>query len=64
MIIQLIEKGVVNLVALNGAGMIHDFEIALNGQTSEDVLDGLIDGSFGMVKETAQFLNESTSQAA
>lgn len=64
LIIQLINKGIINLVALNGAGMIHDFEIALNGQTSEDVLEGLIDGSFGMVKETAEFLNKSTSQAA
>jgi hypothetical protein len=44
--------------------MIHDFEIALNGQTSEDVLEGLIDGSFGMARETAEFLNNSTCQAA
>lgn len=64
LIIQLIKKGVINLIALNGAGMIHDFEIALNGETSEDVLDGLLDGSFGMAKETAEFLNKSTSQAA
>lgn len=64
LIIQLIKKGVINLVALNGAGIIHDFEIALNGQTSEDVLEGLIDGSFGMARETAEFLNKSTSQAA
>lgn len=64
LIIQLIDKGIINLVGLNGAGMIHDFEIALNGRTSEDVLDNLIDGSFGMAKETADFLNKSTSQAA
>ena len=64
LIIQLIKKGVIDLVALNGAGMIHDFEIALNGQTSEDVLEGLIDWSFGMVKETAEFLNRSAAQAA
>ncbi|MDD5550667.1 MAG: deoxyhypusine synthase family protein [Candidatus Omnitrophica bacterium] len=64
LIIQLIKKGIINAVALSGAGMIHDFEIASNGKTSEDVLKGLMDGSFGMAKETAGFLNNSTSEAA
>lgn len=64
LIIQLIKKNVITAIALNGAGMIHDFEVASNGATSEDVLSGLINGSFGMVKETADFLNRSTSLAA
>ncbi len=64
LVIQLIKKDIITAVALNGAGLIHDFEVAYNGQTSEDVLEGLIDGSFGMVKETAEFLNKSAHQAA
>jgi deoxyhypusine synthase len=64
LIIQLINKNIITGIALNGAGMIHDFEIASNGATSEDVLSGLMDGSFGMVRETADFLNRSTSIAA
>jgi hypothetical protein len=53
-IIDLIRKGTVTSVALNGAGIIHDFEIAFNGSTSEDVARALKDGSFGMARETAQ----------
>jgi len=64
LIIQLIKKNIITAVALNGAGMIHDFEVSSNGATSEDVLKGLMDGSFGMVRETANFLNKSTSLAA
>ena len=64
LIIQLIKKNVITAVAFNGAGIIHDFEVASNGATSEDVLSGLIDGSFGMAKETASFLNRSTTLAA
>jgi hypothetical protein len=43
-------------VAMNGAGAIHDVELALAGKTSEDVSARLADGSFGMARETAQFL--------
>jgi deoxyhypusine synthase len=64
LIIQLIKKNIISLLALNGAGLIHDFEIASSGTTSEYVLDGLIDGSFGMVRETAEFLNTATAEAA
>ena len=53
-IVDLIERGVVNAVAMNGAAAIHDYEIALIGQTSEDVAEGLQDGSFGMARETAE----------
>ena len=56
-IIDLIHKGFINHLALNGAGAIHDVEIAMWGKTSEDVAKGLKDGSFGMTKETAELIN-------
>ncbi len=46
-------------LALNGACVIHDVEIALWGFTSEDVAEGIQDGTFGMAKETAEFINEA-----
>jgi hypothetical protein len=54
---DLMRRGVVNAVAFNGAGAIHDFEIALIGETSEDVQHGLDDGSFGMIDETGRLMN-------
>ncbi|MFH2011593.1 MAG: hypothetical protein ABIJ37_02640 [Pseudomonadota bacterium] len=61
-IINLMEKGIISSVALNGAGVIHDSEIAMAGQTSEDVSDGLKEGSFGMAEETATLINGAISQ--
>jgi hypothetical protein len=61
-VIQLIEKGIVTSAALNGAGIIHDFEIAYCGATSEDVAATLDDGSFGMVRETAEFINSALKE--
>jgi len=55
-LIQLIEKGIIHAVALNGAGIIHDTELALAGKTSEDVSAVLGDGQFGMARETAEFI--------
>jgi len=52
LIIDLAEKGFISHLAVNGAFMIHDLEIAFFGRTSEDVAGGLEDGSFGMVEET------------
>ncbi|MFC1594379.1 hypothetical protein ACFL38_03535 [Candidatus Omnitrophota bacterium] len=63
-IINLIKKQVIDAVAINGAGMIHDFEIAYAGKTSEDVDKAIQDGSFGMAEETAQFLNCAVAQGA
>lgn len=57
-IISLMEKGIVTAVALNGAGSIHDFEIALIGETSEDVASSIEDGTFGMAEETGRIMNE------
>jgi hypothetical protein len=48
------ERGFVSAIAMNGAGIIHDFEIALSGRTSEDVDESLGPGQFGMAAETAQ----------
>ena len=63
-IIDLMKKGLITHVAMNGAGPIHDFEIALIGETSEDVGNYLEDGSFGMIEETGKFLNEAAKEGA
>jgi deoxyhypusine synthase len=57
LIISLIKKGIIKGILMNGAGVIHDFEIAYQGETSEDVAKGLEDGSFGMVEETGRFIH-------
>jgi hypothetical protein len=62
LIIDLMERRVLSGVAMNGAGIIHDAEIALAGMTSEDVASSLEDGSFGMSRETADFLNRAIAQ--
>jgi hypothetical protein len=59
LLIDAMQRGWIRHLALNGAGVIHDVEIALYGRTSEDVAQGLADGSFGMVKDTAQFINNA-----
>src|SRR5882762_1942352 len=57
-LIDLMKRGYVSGIAMNGAGLIHDFEIALAGNTSEDVEAGLGEGQFGMAEETGKYLNE------
>lgn len=64
LIIDLINKDIITAVVLNGAGVIHDTEIAMVGFTSEDVAGALQDGSFGMAIETADFINGATKIAA
>jgi hypothetical protein len=61
---DLMRRGFVSGIALNGAALVHDFEIALSGQTSEDVEAGLGEGKFGMATETGLFLNQIASTAA
>jgi hypothetical protein len=56
-IIDLMERGWVSAVCVNGAYMIHDFEIALCGKTSEDVSGNLHKGTYGNTEETGLFLN-------
>lgn len=57
LIVDAMRTGLVNAVAFNGAGAIHDFELGYNGETSEDVQQGLNDGSFGMADETGRMMN-------
>ena len=57
-LIDLMKRGFVSGIAMNGAALIHDFEIALVGNTSEDVEAGLSKGQFGMAEETGKYLNE------
>ena len=61
---DLMRRGFVSGIAMNGAALIHDFEIALCGNTSEDVEAGLGSGAFGMARETGMFLNKIASSAA
>jgi hypothetical protein len=58
-LVDLMERGFMSAIAMNGAGIIHDFEIALSGGTSEDVDATLSPGTFGMAEETATQLNRA-----
>ncbi|HEX9454256.1 MAG TPA: hypothetical protein VGA27_07845 [Candidatus Binatia bacterium] len=64
LIIDFMERGIIHSIALNGAGVIHDFEIAFMGETSEDVAATLKDGSFGMAEETGSFINQAISEGS
>ena len=63
-LIDLMHRGWVSALALSGAGIIHDCEVALAGATSEDVDESLGPGRFGMAEETALLLNEAIGQGA
>jgi hypothetical protein len=56
---DLMEKGLATGLALNGAGVVHDFELAVAGHTSEDVSAGLASGDFGMARETGEEINRA-----
>ncbi|MBM4275906.1 MAG: hypothetical protein FJ134_15825 [Deltaproteobacteria bacterium] len=58
-LIDLLRRGLLTAVAMNGAGIIHDAELAMAGMTSEDVDQDLGCGRFGMAQETGEFLNEA-----
>jgi hypothetical protein len=58
-LIDLMQRGVVTHVAMNGSAAIHDYEVARFGATSEDVAVGLRDGTFGMAEETGRGLNDA-----
>jgi hypothetical protein len=57
-LIDLMKRGFISAIAMNGAALIHDFEIALAGSTSEHVEAGIGEGQFGMAEETGRYLNE------
>lgn len=61
-LINLMENGWISALALNGAGIIHDFEVALSGKTSEDVAAQIKKGDFGTAAETGELLNEAIQQ--
>ena len=63
-LIRMMEEGALTALALNGAGAIHDWEVAAIGATSEDVAAGLHLGRFGMAEETGRELNEAAAEAA
>jgi hypothetical protein len=63
-LIGLMERGFVSALATNGAGVIHDFELALAGATSEEVDEALGPGRFGMADETGRLLNEAITRGA
>lgn len=58
-LIELMRRGIVTHVAMNGSAAIHDYEIARFGATSEDVAAGLKDGTFGMAEETGREMNQA-----
>jgi hypothetical protein len=61
---DLMERGFISHLAMNGASVVHDFEIALIGETSEDVADSIENGSFGMAEETGRFINETVNASS
>ncbi len=63
-LIDLMQRGFVTAFVLNGSAMIHDFEIALVGATSEDVDASLGSGAFGMAEETGTMINDAINQGA
>lgn len=62
LLVDLMERRFVQGLALNGAGIIHDFEMALVGETSEEVAEGLGAGKFGMAEETGSLLNRAINE--
>jgi len=61
-LIDLMERGFICAIAMNGAGIIHDFELALSGATSEDVDESLGPGRFGLAEETGRELNAAINE--
>ena len=64
LLIELLKRRVITAIAMNGAGVVHDFELAFMGATSEDVAAALGDGSFGMARETHTCINRAIREGA
>jgi len=62
-VIDMMRNGWITALGLNGAGIIHDFEIAYAGKTSEDVKNNIKDGDFGMAEETGEILNDTINSS-
>lgn len=63
-VIDLMDRKIITGVAMNGAGIIHDLEVAMTGNTSEDVDASIGNGAFGMAQETGAFLSEAIRYAS
>jgi len=63
-IIDLMERGIITSIATNGACIVHDFELSFIGQTSEDVAEELCKGTFGMARETGEYINRAINTGA
>ena len=63
-LIELMRRNIITAIAVNGAAVIHDSEIAMAGHTSEDVAEVLGAGAFGAARETGEFLNTAIRQGA
>jgi deoxyhypusine synthase len=63
-VVDLMERGAIGGLMMNGAGTVHDLELAMMGRTSEDVAEALDDGRFGMARETAERLNGAIARGA
>jgi deoxyhypusine synthase len=63
-VVDLLERGAIGALMMNGAGCVHDLELAMLGHTSEDVAPALDRGSFGMARETAEVLNQAIRRGA
>jgi hypothetical protein len=61
-LLDLMRRGVISHLAMNGSAAIHDYEIARFGGTSENVAEGLRDGTFGMAEETGRGMNEAIAR--
>lgn len=62
-LVDLLKRGMITHVAMNSAAAIHDVETAMWGQTSEDVAVNILDGKFGMARETGEFINKALVKA-
>lgn len=63
-VVDLMERGAITAIFMNGAGSVHDLELAMMGRTSEEVGEALDDGSFGMARETGERLNGAINRGA
>jgi hypothetical protein len=63
-VLELMRQRIITHIALNGSAAIHDYEVARWGGTSEDVVAGLRDGSFGMAEETGREMNDAMTRGA
>ncbi|MBI3377079.1 MAG: hypothetical protein HY035_01570 [Nitrospirae bacterium] len=62
LIIDLMNRGIITAIATNGACIVHDFELSFMGKTSEDVAAEICKGTFGMARETGEYINKAINR--